>query len=72
MHPWIERDVKNAQRCEADSMLQSFLLDCMIDDDQTMKDAARLFEECLRDVVPICNGDSKYEGSCEIKEHLQA
>lgn len=47
---------RNAQNCEVDEMLKSFLLDCMVDEQSTMKDAATLFEICLESVLPICNG----------------
>ena len=71
--PWIARDVENAQHCEVDKMLKSFLLDCMDDKPSAMKDPATLFETCLESVLPICNGTVSKNGvdSADIRTHLE-
>ncbi|KAH0834712.1 hypothetical protein J3R83DRAFT_10260 [Lanmaoa asiatica] len=63
--PWITRDIEDAQECEFDRMLRSFILDCIGDESSTMEQADSLLQSCLDGVLPICN-DS------EVRQYLEA
>ena len=72
MGPWIARDIENAERCEVDEILKSFLLDC-VDESSMTEDPATLFEACLERVLPICNGEVSKDGvnSADIQTSLK-
>ena len=72
VHPWIARDVENAQKIKFDEMLQSFLLDCAMDKSWTMQDAANVFKVCYKHTLAFCNGEIlNGVDSGMIKDHLK-
>ncbi|KAF9218700.1 hypothetical protein BS17DRAFT_790905, partial [Gyrodon lividus] len=58
LHPWVVRDVSDAQTCKADAMLERLLHFGRAQESNISPD--NLLETCLQKVLPICNdGDTE-------------
>ncbi|KAG8927741.1 hypothetical protein FRC02_007827, partial [Tulasnella sp. 418] len=57
VNPWIHRDVKSHQTCKFEIMLKALLKRCLSDNDTS--DLDELLNNCLEDVLPLCNNDNE-------------
>ncbi|KAG9310654.1 hypothetical protein JVU11DRAFT_9234 [Chiua virens] len=55
VHPWIQRDIEDAQECALDTMLKFFLSRCATEESKAKE--VDLFSSCYNRVLLICNGE---------------
>lgn len=80
IRPWIARDIENFEECLLDKMLKDLLMDCTDKSPEWFDEARKthLFEECLKKVLPICNGADQAKNkdiqgkSYQVKDNLAA
>lgn len=79
--PCITQDVEMFEECLLDEMLMELLANCTNDTQGQWSDKSsrfHLFEECLKKVLPICNGEAQAQNktikakSCQVKDNLEA
>ncbi|KAG0706458.1 hypothetical protein DFH29DRAFT_1022318 [Suillus ampliporus] len=75
IRPWIQRDIRQAEKCPVDAMLQVLLQRASLDPKTKQPD---LLKRCLKAVLPVCNGraeaavNDKDLHSSHIKEALDS